>query len=321
MASLRSPHLSLNALLERLSRLVRSFDGVDGSVNGLATHVWLGELLLDSIAHGVVGGGVARNGTGGQVPRREVLGRVASGRKSKGGRELLHALAVRRDSIQHVVVERLLGLDHSARGDGVEGELHGGEAGQALSAAGARDDAEVHLGEADLGARVSDAVLAGQGELKATTQRNALDGSDRRLLHRLKRLDEIVQGRRLKFAASVELSDVRTSRKRRGMIRTRNHNRLHVRVRVGSVDFVQEVLARLIAERVDLEGEEGGGGRLVVVMMGAVAVVRKAQGGQERTRKSRSDDDLRIDFLTCRFGLVNARQINSPCFCQFLERS
>jgi hypothetical protein len=64
--------------------------------------------------------------------------------------------------------ERLLGADHAR---------------QALRPAGARQQAHLHLGQADLRLRVvqRDAVMAGQAQLEAAAERRAVDGRDQRL--------------------------------------------------------------------------------------------------------------------------------------------
>jgi hypothetical protein len=93
------------------------------------------------------------------------LGGVVSSREGEGGGKVLDALAVWGDPVQDVVVESLLCLDHSTGGDGVQGEFDGGDTGEALSAAGPWNDPEVDLREADLRARISNAVLAREGEL------------------------------------------------------------------------------------------------------------------------------------------------------------
>ena len=91
--------------------------------------------------------------------------------------------------------------------------------------------------------------------LQTTTQSDALDGSNGGFLNSLERLDQVVKRWTLKLPACIELCDVRTSRKGRGMIRPGDHNGLHRGVGIRGVDLVQQILAGLVAERVDLEGE------------------------------------------------------------------
>ncbi len=75
---------------------------------------------------------------------------------------------------------RLAGVHLPAGEDEVESVGHADQARQALGAAEAGEEAELHLGEAELRLRVlgRDAALAGQGELEATAEAGAMDRGD-----------------------------------------------------------------------------------------------------------------------------------------------
>ena len=84
------------------------------------------------------------------------------------------------------------------------------QARQALRAAGARQEAELDLGQADAGAGRGDAVMAAERELEAAAERRAVDRRDDRLADALDRLDDLDQpGRAARLA---ELRDVGAGR-------------------------------------------------------------------------------------------------------------
>ena len=82
-----------------------------------------------------------------------------------------------------------------AGGDQLDGGRDAGEARQALRAAGARHDAELHLGQAELRFPHGDAAMAGQRDLQPAAECRAVDRGDDRLLARLDALDHVGQDR------------------------------------------------------------------------------------------------------------------------------
>ena len=83
------------------------------------------------------------------------------------------------DLVDHADRQRLLGPDHPAGEDEVLGPGAADQAGEALGAAAAGDEPERDLGQADLGAGVDDAEVAGQRELEPAAERVAGDGGHR----------------------------------------------------------------------------------------------------------------------------------------------
>ena len=84
----------------------------------------------------------------------------------------------------------LLGRDVAARRDHLERRLRTDQARQALGPAGTRQDADLHLGEAQFGARHRDPVMAGKRDFQAAAQGIAVDRGD----HRLRALVEHIVG-------------------------------------------------------------------------------------------------------------------------------
>ena len=66
---------------------------------------------------------------------------------------------------------------------------------QALRAAGAGDQAELHFGQRDLRRAVGDAVMAAERELEAAAQRGAVDRGDDRLVERLDVVRSLIKRR------------------------------------------------------------------------------------------------------------------------------
>ncbi len=102
------------------------------------------------------------------------------------------------------------------------------QARQALRAAAARQDADQHFGQADLGARHGDAVVAGERVLEPAAERVAVDRRDDRLL--ALRPARRPDARRCRAAGALaELADVRAGDE--AAARADQHHRLDVRIR------------------------------------------------------------------------------------------
>ena len=84
------------------------------------------------------------------------------------------------------------GLDRLARHAHLDGLLEADEPGQSLRAFGARDDAQVHLGQSHLRVGDGDAVVSGHRDLEAAAERGAVHRHHDRLGAVLDALQELV---------------------------------------------------------------------------------------------------------------------------------
>ena len=114
--------------------------------------------------------------------RSRVFGMRRSGRPSPARRppRLCRQVAVH-DAVDEAGGQRVGGLDRLARDAHVEGLLDADQPRQPLRAFGARDDAEVHLGLAQLRVGHGDAVVPGHRHLEPAAERRAVDRHDDRL--------------------------------------------------------------------------------------------------------------------------------------------
>ena len=121
-----------------------------------------------------------------QLERRELLGalrlpvELAGDRlpdeRERGVTELLG----RHHGVHHAVLERRVGLLVGARRDPLDGVVHADEARHAHGTAEAREDPELHFGEADRRRGGGHPVVAGQRELEPAAEADAVDRGDRR---------------------------------------------------------------------------------------------------------------------------------------------
>ena len=107
----------------------------------------------------------------------------------------------------------LLGVDGGAGEDQLLGPAPADEAGQALGAAKAGDDAEARLRLAELGLLRGDPDVAGHGQLAAAAESVAVDGGDGGLGHLLQDPEGLVpqlrEGTARRGVRAVHLGDVR----------------------------------------------------------------------------------------------------------------
>ena len=104
-------------------------------------------------------------------------------RRRRGGRRRRR----RGDLVDQPVVERLGAADVATRRHHLERHRHADEAGEPLRAAGAREQAEVDLGQTELRRRQRHPVVRAQRHLEAAAERGAVDRGDHRdrgILHR-----------------------------------------------------------------------------------------------------------------------------------------
>jgi hypothetical protein len=145
-----------------------------------------------------------------------------------------------------------------AREHHVQRAFDADDARQALRAARARQDAELHLGQADLGARERDAVMTGQRELEAATERHALDRGDDRLRRVVEHRVEAPDVRPARHVGAGEFLDVGAGAE--GAVRADEHHGFGGGVGQRALDGRDQVDAQAAAQAVDgriLEGQDG----------------------------------------------------------------
>ena len=125
------------------------------------------------------------------------------------------------------------GVDERACGDELQGLLDADRARQPLRAAGARDDAELDLGQAQLAHVLGgDAVVAAERQLQPAAQRRAVDGRHDRLGGRLDAVDQLRQVGLLHLG--LELGDVGAGREEPA--RAGQHDGLDAGIGIGLVE-------------------------------------------------------------------------------------
>mmetsp|Transcript_17055 Transcript_17055/g.12114 ORF Transcript_17055/g.12114 Transcript_17055/m.12114 type:complete len:799 (+) Transcript_17055:135-2531(+) len=152
----------------------------------------------------------------------------------------------------------LLGLLLSALEQEGKGVLNADELGKAVGAAAARQDAEHNLGEAHDSARGlgGNAVVAGKGELGASTQAGAVDGSHLGLAalelveERLELSRDLLDGILALFGLVSERLDVGASDEI-ALFGRDEHNRLDRRVRLKRPDNGRELVHESVSDQVD----------------------------------------------------------------------
>jgi hypothetical protein len=115
------------------------------------------------------------------------------------------------------------GRDRLAAEDHVQGPGDADHAWQALRAARAWQQAQLHFRQAELGILVHDPVVTTKGEFEAAAQRHAGDRRNDRLGRGFDRGDQLGQVRRGEHVRTAELADVRAGRE--GAVATDQHDR------------------------------------------------------------------------------------------------
>ena len=110
------------------------------------------------------------------------------------------------DLLDQAVLERFGSTDRITADDHLDREFRPDRARQALGAAGARQQAELHLGQAELGFLHGHAEMTGQRDLEAAAERGAVDRGDDRLGRVLDLGEHVVEAGRLRRLA--EFGDV-----------------------------------------------------------------------------------------------------------------
>ena len=151
------------------------------------------------------------------------------------------------DRIGDAERQRLLGLDLPPARRQIDGVAQADQARQALRAAGAGNEAELDLGQADPRLGVEHARVAGQRQLEAAAERRAMDRGDHRLFRGLDDRQDVRQRRgqrRLAKFADVGASD-------EGAPLAGDDHRLDRRVGVSRADRARQALANRLRGGVD----------------------------------------------------------------------
>ena len=146
--------------------------------------------------------------------------------------------------------------DRAAREDHRQRLLDAGEARQALRAAGARQEAELDLGQAEPRGGSGDAIVAAERRLEAAAERRAVQRRDDRLRGVLHRRDDVVQvggcgG--LPNSRDVGAGD-------EGAARADQHDRVDVGIVAAALDAFLDAVAHAMAQRIHrriVDGDDG----------------------------------------------------------------
>ena len=242
----------------------------------------LAERLVEAVAHGFDAGrdraespralrrGVSRAGEARRVGacRRETILAIAhAGERALLGDDLagegdrLLGDVAGDDRIDDAVLLQLLDRRRGAGEDELERPFRPDEARQALRAAGAGQETELDLGQADAGAGRRDAVMAAERELEAAAERRAVQRRDDRLADALDRLDDLDQpGRAARLA---ELRDVGAGRE--GAPGAGEHRGLNAGVVPDPLEGLDQPGPDLVLQGIDGRVVDGDDGDLAVM--------------------------------------------------------
>ena len=174
-------------------------------------------------------------------------GRVSAMRRAKAIAASLSS-PFRRQLVDDAEPVRLLGRDVAAGDDHVERRFRADQPRQALRAAGAGQDADLHLGQTDLGARHRDPVMAGERGFEPAAQRIAMDRGDHRLVALVHHVVVAAAGRRRR-RPPAELADIGAGDK--AASGADQHHRLDRWVGVALVERRDDALRHARRQRVD----------------------------------------------------------------------
>ena len=152
-----------------------------------------------------------------------------------------------RDFIDQPERLRLLGRNRVAAGHHLHRIRHRYDARQALRAAGAGQDAELDLGQAEQRLGRGDPVVAGERELEAAAEREAADRGDERLRHLVLAVVDV--GQVGLDARAVELLDVGAAGER--LRRADEDHCLDRGILVGFLEVLHDRRAQRVGEAVD----------------------------------------------------------------------
>ncbi len=149
--------------------------------------------------------------------------------------------------VDDMVLQRLRCTDGLAADDHIQRLLDAGQPRQALGTAGAGQQAQLHLRQADLGVRPGDTVMAAQRDLQPTAQGGAVDHRDARLAAALDHLDHLRQARCLRRFA--ELLDIGAGHEGRAF--ADQHHGRHLGRLVSLLKGIQQAFSYGMAKGVD----------------------------------------------------------------------
>ena len=155
-----------------------------------------------------------------QLAQRALLRQHLAGKRfAAGGRAF-------DDFLDQAVLERLRGADRIAADDHLDRQFRTDRARQALRAARARQQAELHFGQAEPGILGRDAEVAGERHFEPAAKRRAMNGGNDRLRAVLHQGQHFVEAGRLRRLA--EFGDVGAGDE--GAAGTGQHDRLDFRI-------------------------------------------------------------------------------------------
>jgi hypothetical protein len=142
--------------------------------------------------------------------------------------------------------ERLLGGDGIPAHHHAQCCFHADQARQALRAGGARQYAQLHLGQPELGAGDGAAEMAGQRELQAPAEGEAVDRRHHGFGHRIHVVHEHRQGGQADWCGLAELRDVRTAGERPAA--AQQQECAHRGVVLALLDGIEDALQHALAD-------------------------------------------------------------------------
>ena len=195
---------------------------------------------------------------GGAAQRRAVV-RQLPGERDRGGQQVAFNELVRdADGYRPLHRQELPADDHVERG------LHADQPRQPLRAAGAGDDAQRHLGQAEARAGRHEPDVARQRHFQPAPRGNAVNGRDHRLAGSLDLVEYRGQGSRAGRRRRVELADVRAAAEHAS--RAGDHDGRHAFVGQRFHDAVAERRAHREAQAVDRRVVESQQGNAVMAL-------------------------------------------------------
>ncbi len=150
------------------------------------------------------------------------------------------------DLLDQAMLERLGGADRIAADDHLDRQFRTDRARQALGAAGAGQQAELDLGQAQLRFLRCNAEVACQRHFEAAAEGGAMNGGNDRLRRVLHRQQHFMQARRLRRLA--EFGDVGAGDE--GAAAAGQHDRLHFRIGDRALDAFENTAADRGAQRI-----------------------------------------------------------------------
>ena len=276
VVALRGRLVALHEFHEVLALKLQAF--VDGQVHRRLDA--LDDLLRCLEATELLGVGLAELGedlrvaTGGldllvlvaDLAQRALLVHHAAGQGHGGAAQVVFG----RQLVEQAALQRVLGAHMGARGHHLQGGFRPDDARQALGATGPRQQADVHLGQAQARRGHGNAVVADQRHFKATAQGGAMDGGHHRLGRLFQDALHLAQahpGRRL-----AELGDVGTGDE--GAALAAQHHRVNGGVGDGGLHGAVDAVAHRGRQGIDRREVDGDHANAIDVGEGGHVVDR-----------------------------------------------